>query len=324
MACSGMEGNTLLCLDAAAMPCPEGDDAKAALGTQLAVACCAAPDDSICIVVAEVHCGPMPQVPDQCCYAVTVADNGCATPGRPLVIDDVIVRAPVTRGDDAWCSVLTPDVTGLDVPTRAQLADRWTDDALMEHAAVASFSRMALSLMALGAPPRLIDGCHRAARQEIGHARDAFALASAYAGEARGPGRLPLPQDLPLANSFETLARETLREGCINETAAAVAAAERLACATDPVVRRALTRITREEGEHAELAWRCLRWLLSHGGAEVREVLTAELARLRHEGGHDIETITQVIVPCLQGLLQPACEPLPASGADAGGLAPLA
>jgi hypothetical protein len=253
----------------------------------------------------------MTQTPDTCCYAVTLQEEGCAVPGRPLVVDGAVVTASGVCGDDAWCSESEPDLSVLDSAQRAQLAERWTADGLLEHASVASFSRMAIALMTFGAPPSLVDGCHRAARQEIGHARDAFALASAYAGEARGPGRLPLPANLPLPNSFEALAIETLREGCINEAIAAIDAADRLACATDPAVRAVLTRVAEEESQHAELAWRCLRWLLEQGGASVRRALDAEWVNLKRQNGNDPETVSQVIVPCLQSLLDTVISPEP-------------
>ncbi len=301
--CTGTEGSAVLCLDGAPNPCPEGDPASQALVKQLQLACCVDPDRPSCFLLKELHCGPMAQSPEKCCYAVTTQIEGCAIPGRPLVVDGAVVTATAVCGDDAWCSEWMPDLSILDSAQRAQLAERWTADGLLEHASVASFSRMAIALMTFGAPPSLVDGCHRAARQEIGHARDAFALASVYAGEARGPGRLPLPANLPLPNSFETLAIETLREGCINEAIAAIDAAARLACATDPAVRAVLTRVAEEESEHAELAWRCLRWLLEQGDASVRRALDAELVNLKRHNGNDPETLSQIVVPCLESLL---------------------
>ena len=46
---------------------------------------------------------------------------------------------------------------------RLQIADRWLEAALDEHASIAAFSRFSLHLMAVGAPPDLIAAAHEAA-----------------------------------------------------------------------------------------------------------------------------------------------------------------
>ena len=44
---------------------------------------------------------------------------------------------------------------------RRRLAELWSQDALLEHASIASFSRFALQLLAVAAPPALVAGAHR-------------------------------------------------------------------------------------------------------------------------------------------------------------------
>jgi hypothetical protein len=59
---------------------------------------------------------------------------------------------------------------------------------------------------------------------------------------------------------------ETLvREGCIGETLAALEAREGEARAVEPVLRRILGIIARDEFNHAALAWRTLAWLVDTG-----------------------------------------------------------
>ena len=122
------------------------------------------------------------------------------------------------------------DTPGLAV--RAELATRWTEVALMEHASIAAFARFALEILSLGAPPELLVQTHAAMTDETVHARDAFALASAYAGRAVGPGALDVGAALSSRTPLD-IVRTTILEGCIGETVAAVEAAEAREHATD-------------------------------------------------------------------------------------------
>jgi hypothetical protein len=78
--------------------------------------------------------------------------------------------------------------------------------ALLEHASVASFARFSLQLMAAGAPASLVEAAHRAALDEIEHARLTFRLASRYEGRALGPGPLPVDGSVAVDASLASLA----------------------------------------------------------------------------------------------------------------------
>jgi hypothetical protein len=146
--------------------------------------------------------------------------------------------------------------------------------ALAEHASVASFSRLALELLALGAPPDLVDDAHAAARDEVRHARLTFGLASAGVGV--GPGPLPLA-DLTLAADLVSLAVATAREGCVAETISALQVAE--ASPADDAERAVLAVLARDEARHAAFAWRVLRWAIDAGGEPVRAAVAEVFAR---------------------------------------------
>lgn len=263
------------CLDPSA--CPSLADAPAAIDAMLLSQCCTDPDYT-CETLTSVECGPYATANGSCCFEIVTETEPCAVPGRPLRVEGRAVTArPVSS--TRWSAELRPDVAGLSAAERRDLYERWATDALMEHASVASFSRFALALLAVGAPTDLVQGAHRAALDEVEHARDAFALASAYLGRSCGPGALPMPAALPLPTTLTELAVEAFVEGCLNETIAVVQVAERLERATDPAVRRALARVAEDEARHAELAWRTVSWALREGGAEVRNVLTDVLRR---------------------------------------------
>ena len=99
------------------------------------------------------------------------------------------------------------------------------------------------------------------------------------------------------------------------------------------MVRRALETIAADESAHAELAWRTVTWALQTFGADVRDTIRGEMARLTDEmntvfesrgGTWDEElldhgvvttnvregirraTLKQVVMPCLGAFLQQA------------------
>lgn len=202
--------------------------------------------------------------------------------GRPFLVDGGERTSPVTSRAD-WSSALRPRTGGLDPALRARAADAWARAARMEHASVAAFARFVLELLALGAPAGLVERAVRAQSDEIGHAEDAFAIASAFAGRALGPGPLCVGDCLGEVTLASAVASAVV-EGCIGETLAALEAAEARSRATDPAIVRALARVEREETEHAELAFRFVRWALEREptlAGSVERLLTAELARDR-------------------------------------------
>ncbi|HVU05740.1 MAG TPA: hypothetical protein VHE30_28520 [Polyangiaceae bacterium] len=186
--------------------------------------------------------------------------------GRPFLVNGAPRLAPCVERDD-FRSALLPAVETLDESARETLRLRWTEIALMEHASVAAFARFLQDLFSFGAPAELVERTVAAMGDETRHAKDAFALASAYAGKGLGPGVLDAADDRP--RSRREVVVTTILEGCIGETVAAVEAAEALARAADPAVRTALARVAQEESRHAELAWKFVSWVLSSGDSEL-------------------------------------------------------
>lgn len=191
-----------------------------------------------------------------CCYSVLSVDTdptGMCAIGRPLLDHG----APVLAKVDA--------VEGV--------AADWLRIAQMEHASVAAFHKLGLDLMAHGAPLELLDAVAEAARDEVRHARETFALASRYAGRLLAPGPMPVPTYTPA--SLAQLAADAAREGCVGETLGALIAAEAARVAVDPEVRAVMERVAADEARHAALSWRIVAWAL-HAG-DVRDVVLAAL-----------------------------------------------
>ena len=202
-------------------------------------------------------------------------NGGCG--GRALRVARAAVTARAT--DAAGWDTDLPAAAHLPPEVRGALARLWTQSARAEHASVPAFSRLSLSLVALGAPAYLVEAAHRAALEEIVHARLAFSLASAYAGEPVGPGPLPELQDARAvtATSPAELCAESLIDGCLLEGTAAEVARRALARARDDQARTALAIIARDEASHTALAWDVVHWCRAEGGEPVRRALGAAL-----------------------------------------------
>lgn len=226
--------------------------------------------------------------------------------GRPLRIrGDAVVAA--VRDSTGWIATANhpPETSALSHAAREALATAWLNDARQEHASVPAFSRISLTLVALGAPSRLVERAHRAALEEIEHARRTFALAGAYGGGALGPGPLPElltetlePGEGSPEEAIQRLAVESLSDGCLGEGFAAALAAEALARAQDPAVCEALEIIERDEASHAELSWEILAWCVAVGGDDVRGPLLSRLGRL--PGRIEVQPIAEDLIPELE------------------------
>lgn len=208
----------------------------------------------------------------KCCYEVCRVPVPC---GRPIVVDGCPRLADLQARDD-WSG--PSFVLDADSAVRQRAADAWISDARMEHASVAAFARLSLELMAVGAPSALVEDAHRAALQEIDHARTCFAIAAELSGgETVGPA--PLPMDgVRLRSDLREIALETATESCVGETVAALALARASeSCASEPL-RARLAAMAEEELLHAALGFRLVAWSIAQLGPRVGEEI---LERLR-------------------------------------------
>ncbi len=193
--------------------------------------------------------------------------------GRPLRQGGLILRPAVCRRPGPTL----PLAKGLAPWRRDVLTTFWTEIAIAEHASIAEFHRAALELLRFGAPDSLVAGAQRAAMDEARHARRAFELASAYAGEQISAGPLSLPAHVSLAGSLAELAATTLADGCGAETCSVWLYTRLARQVDDPLVRAVMEGIVRDEARHAALAWEVVRWAISEGGREVTDAVEAEL-----------------------------------------------
>jgi hypothetical protein len=217
---------------------------------------------------------------DQCCHLLDSPIPGC---GRPFVVGDTARTAPV-RSSLGWTDAAIASAPHRLSPSLArEIGQEWLADARLEHASVAAFASLSLSLLAVGAPPQLLAACQRAGLDEVEHARACFALASRFSGVTLGPGPLSL-SGVEIETDLEALVLRTWLDGCVEETIAALAATAQLAGARDEAVRATLSRIADDEARHAELAWSFVAWALASGAPGLRRTLLAARDRLEASG----------------------------------------
>lgn len=225
--------------------------------------------------------------PEICCYHWF---EYCS--GRPLLDGETMVVAPLRPGSSWSCDPAEvaapadrPD-TAIDPLVRARLGELWVEDARMEHASIAAFERATLELMAMAAPPELLGEVQLAAADEVVHAQRCFGLAARFSGQQREPGPLTSlePRVVGLAAEagpeqacadWVRLALDTFIEGCVGETIATLTARRGLRRCDDPATRATLELIVDDEGRHAGLAWRTIRWILEACGEHQAAVVAA-------------------------------------------------
>lgn len=166
--------------------------------------------------------------------------------------------------------------------------------ARTEYASVASFGELALRLIAVGAPVALVERCHRAALEEIGHARSADALAG------RGASRFGAVPELlgrriggrrrSRRVQLQRIAVESFTDGWLNEGAAAAELRRRAEAASSDEERAVLAAMADDEQGHAELARDIVTWCFDEDPAAVGRALASGLGgRVGVEGALELE-----------------------------------
>jgi hypothetical protein len=240
---------------------------------------------TVCNGVHDVLSGPNVKGGD-CCYVVC---TGVVAPcGRPLSVATDSGRATrvasSARREDWTRGAVAFRAPAKEAAIRTALAEAWLEDALQEHASVASFARFVLELLSVGAPHDLVAAATQAGLDEVEHARLCFELASAAdGGRALGPGPLLLDSIEP-RRGLAAIAAAVAEEACCGETFAALAAERASKCCADARTAGVLERIADDEARHAELGWRFVAWALGRGDegvvAEVEQGFERGLATL--------------------------------------------
>lgn len=131
----------------------------------------------------------------------------------------------------------------------------------MEHASIASFSRVVMQLLAMGAPPNLVHQANQALADEIRHAELCFELANAHLNQTIEPGKLSVHDCMQGQLSPVAIAMGCFEEACLGETQAFLEASEAARHCQAPYIRSVLEQIAKDERAHAIFGWRMLGWV---------------------------------------------------------------
>lgn len=265
----GVPTEFLACIAPSSTGCPDQMNAAGPISASF--------DFCTCLSSVESGPSPSPSGGDLCCYQTLV--HFVCVGGRALLTENGPIVAPIDTAKRGWSDeTIVPCVADLSRAQREIIAERWIRDGLFEHASIASFSRLALALLATSADADLVRAAHEAALDEVRHAKLSLSLAAAYRGAPLAPQALPLPDSLPIDTDLVELAVSSVVEGAVGETLAAVLAAEQAAVAEDPAVRRVLLGIADDESRHAELAFRVIAFAIAAGGEPVRSAVRKAFA----------------------------------------------
>jgi hypothetical protein len=159
--------------------------------------------------------------------------------------------------------------------------------AQLEAAAVTAFGQLAQELALHRAPRSLVRAAWRSRGEEVTHAH-------MMAGLARRHGGRPIaPRPAAWApRGLVDVAADNAAEGCVRETYGALVAHVQARRASDPIARRMLGRIARDETRHAALSWSLAQWARARMSA-------AERRRVTRSAQHALERLAlEVLQPC--------------------------
>lgn len=175
--------------------------------------------------------------------------------------------------------------TMLTAPQKRVVADVWRQNGRAEHASIASFSRLSVDLLAVGAPMQLITHAHQDALDEVRHTETCFRIAALIDGEMHSPAAFPevhhaKSRSTVHAKALQELAIEGLIDGALYEGVAADLLAKLAHEAATPFLQETLHGIAADERRHAEHGWEILQWCIQTGGLDVVQAVQHAWAQI--------------------------------------------
>jgi hypothetical protein len=188
------------------------------------------------------------------------------------------VESEVIESDSGSCIGRRPaGLSRIEGRGRTRVGAYFANVAELEAASVHAFDMLEQELLHHGAPRALVERARMARQDEVRHAQVMRRVSARYGGRFEEPRVERRP-----ARSLEEIAIENAAEGCVRETFGALVGMWQASCARDPMVRRVMKRIARDETRHASLAWAIDAWVRPRLTPEARRrVEKARQAALR-------------------------------------------
>jgi len=166
----------------------------------------------------------------------------------------------------------------------------WLTSGLSEQATILHFSRLAVNLIAVGAPSALIRRAYQAALDEVGHAQLAFGLAQEFdpLGRSHAPGTFEGAEDRHAfaGHDLDHVCIQNLGGAGTAETLSLFHVAQYL---NEPSLeareREVLQVVLREESQHILLAWDIAHWCVNAKAKRSGNDLNAVQAFIRNLDG---------------------------------------
>lgn len=172
---------------------------------------------------------------------------------------------------------IDPPDLGLDDELRGILAAEWTRMGLQQHERLGSLAGSTLQLLRVNCPNELLRLTQLAGASIAMSSELCEQMAAAYSNSGHlqravaetgfGPRQVAITDDIAM------VAANLAQERCVGDTVSCAVLAAAATEATDSAVKAALDRIVENEAQNVALAWRVLKWLLTHGGERTRGAL---------------------------------------------------
>ena len=214
-------------------------------------------------------CGPT-SVTTECCYTVQSVSPSCIAVGRPFIVDGEMTVASLSVMN-SWVSEKHASIE-LALDIRNEVIAHWKKAAQEEHASIASFSRLTMQLMALGAPPELLHASIQAQSDELSHAKACLHVVSLLSGTSYGFDGMRIAGAQAQEPTLNQLLVDSILEGCINETLAAAEAAYLSKECTHSKISKVLKAIAKDEEQHAALGWKIVAWCIEQDSSLAQVV----------------------------------------------------
>jgi hypothetical protein len=139
---------------------------------------------------------------------------------------------------------------------RALAARVWSYRLLTELEAAQRFRALAASLQGSGASRAIVKMAADAADDELRHASSCRQLVQHFGGRLPDEPSLPMkPLAPPEVKAEQRLLYEVVALACVTETLSTALLAELIAPASDPLCKKVMRSILRDEVKHSQLGW---------------------------------------------------------------------